>query len=279
MAQRLDPAGAAARARNAETERRVSLRPAPDTMTRLSALLPVAQGVAAYAALQVAAESARAAGDERCRGQVMADTLVERITGQTHADQVPVTVNLVMDPDTFTGQGPGANQPALLDGHGSVPAPVARDLATRVGDDTPIWLRRLLTDKLGRLVSMETTRRFFTDAQREFLRLRDGVCATPYCEAPIRHADHTTPATDGGKTSLANGQSLCEACNYAKQAAGWKTHRSRDGTITVTTPTGHTYTSRAPDLPGTGPPEATRHQADVFYLNSNVEAEFRRLAS
>jgi hypothetical protein len=137
----------------------------------------------------------------------------------------------------------------------------------------------LLTDKLGRLVSMETTRRFFTDAQREFLRLRDGVCATPYCEAPIRHADHTNPAADGGKTSLANGQSLCEACNYAKQAAGWKTQRSRDGTITVTTPTGHTYTSRAPDLPGTGPPEAPRHQADVFYLNSNVEAEFRRLAS
>ena len=36
---------------SAESQRRVSLRPAPDTMSQLSALLPVAQGVAVYAAL------------------------------------------------------------------------------------------------------------------------------------------------------------------------------------------------------------------------------------
>jgi hypothetical protein len=279
MAQRLDPAGAADRARNAESERHVSLRPAPDTMTRLSALLPVAQGVAAYAALHGAAESARAAGDERSRGQVMADTLVERITGQTHAGQVPTTINLVMHPDTLTGHGPDAGEPAHLDGYGPVPAPMARALATRVGADAPVWLRRLFTDKAGRLVNIETTSRCFTEPQREFLRLRDQVCATPYCEAPIRHADHVTPAADGGPTTLNNGQSLCEACNYAKQAAGWKTERSRDGTITVTTPTGHTYTSRAPDIPGTSPPEHPNIQADVIYLNSTVEVAFTRLAS
>jgi hypothetical protein len=140
-------------------------------------------------------------------------------------------------------------------------------------------LRRLFTDRAGRLVSMETTRRCFTDAQREFLWLRDGVCATPYCEAPIRHADHIDPAADGGHTTLQNGQSLCEACNYAKQAAGWTTQRSRDGTITVTTPTGHSYTSRAPDLPRTTAPDDSHPRADVIYLNSNLEAEFRRLAS
>jgi hypothetical protein len=278
MAQRLDPAGAAARARNAESERHVSLRPAPDTMTRLSALLPVAQGVAAYAALHSAAESARATGDERSRGQVMADTLVQRITGQTHADQVPTTVNLVMTPDTFTGHGPDADEPAHLDGYGPIPAPMARALATRVGDDAPVWLRRLFTDEAGRLVSMETTSRCFTAAQREFLRLRDQVCATPYCEAPIRHADHVTPATDGGPTALTNGQSLCEACNYAKQAPGWTTQRSRDGTITVTTPSGHTYESRAPDIPGARQVRDVRHEADVIYLNSNIEVAFKRLA-
>jgi hypothetical protein len=279
MAQRLDPAGAADRARNAESDRHVSLRPAPDTMTRLSALLPVAQGVAAYAALGAAADSARAAGDPRSRGQVMADTLVERVTGQAHAEQVPMTVNLVMNPDAFTGSGAGANEPAVVDRYGSVPAPMARALANRAGDDRPVWLRRLLTDKAGRLISMETRRRYFTEAQREFLRLRDGVCATPYCEAPIRHADHATPASDGGQTTLDNGQSLCEACNYAKQAAGWTTHRDRDGTITVTTPTGHAYRSRAPDLPGTNAKDVRGTRADVIYLKSRVEAEFKQLAS
>lgn len=64
-------------------------------MTSLTALLPVAQGVAAYAALARAAETARSAGDERSRGQVMANTLVERVTG-TPAGISGVEIQLVM---------------------------------------------------------------------------------------------------------------------------------------------------------------------------------------
>ena len=81
LAARLDPAAVAKRRRRAESERRVTVRPAPDTMVYLSALLPVAEGVAAYAALSAEAKRARAAGDPRTRGQVMADALVARITG------------------------------------------------------------------------------------------------------------------------------------------------------------------------------------------------------
>ena len=44
---RLDAAALVARRRRAESERRVTLRPAPDTMTYLTALLPVKDGVAA----------------------------------------------------------------------------------------------------------------------------------------------------------------------------------------------------------------------------------------
>ena len=76
IAYELDPEGFVNRSRAAERDRRVTLRPAPDTMARLTALLPVAQGVAAYAALIKAADTARATGDPRGRGQVMADTLV-----------------------------------------------------------------------------------------------------------------------------------------------------------------------------------------------------------
>ena len=46
-AYRLDPHAAVERARVAESERHVSIRPVPDTMVRLSAVLPVAQGVPA----------------------------------------------------------------------------------------------------------------------------------------------------------------------------------------------------------------------------------------
>ena len=50
-AYRLDAESFVARRRRAEADRHVSLRPAPDCMTWLTALLPVKQGVAAYAAL------------------------------------------------------------------------------------------------------------------------------------------------------------------------------------------------------------------------------------
>lgn len=44
MAQRLDPAGAVERAARAERERRVSIRPAPESMTYVTALLPMRDG-------------------------------------------------------------------------------------------------------------------------------------------------------------------------------------------------------------------------------------------
>ena len=108
LAARLDPASVVARRRRAESERRVSLRPAPETMAQLSALLPVAQGVAVFAALTRSADTARAGGDARSRGQVMADTLVERVTGQSSAPAVPVRVNLVLTDPTLLGSGSGS---------------------------------------------------------------------------------------------------------------------------------------------------------------------------
>lgn len=57
LAYRLDPLAVVHRARRAENDRRVTIRPAPDTMTYPTALLPVKQGVAAYAALKRAADT------------------------------------------------------------------------------------------------------------------------------------------------------------------------------------------------------------------------------
>ncbi|HEU5006004.1 MAG TPA: DUF222 domain-containing protein [Jatrophihabitantaceae bacterium] len=243
-AYRIDPSGFVNRLSNSANDRRVSLRPAPDAMTRLTALLPVAQGVAVYAALSRHADTHIATGDERGRGQVMADTLVERVTGQAHAEQVPVEVNLVIDTDTLLGDG---TEPALIDGV-PIPAATGRELALR--PDAPRWLRRLYTrPDTGDLVAMDTRRRLFTRNQRRFIALRDQTCRTPWCEAPIRHTDHTHPAQRGGKTSLGNGAGLCVACNIAKQAPGWHARPGPAGRIDLITPTGHHYTSRPPGLP------------------------------
>jgi hypothetical protein len=89
-AYKIDPQVVTQRAAYAVSQRRVTVRPAPETMVWLTALLPVAQGVAADAALTHHADHARSGGDDRTRGQVMADTLVERLTGQTTATGVSI---------------------------------------------------------------------------------------------------------------------------------------------------------------------------------------------
>jgi hypothetical protein len=233
VAYRLDAASVLARAARAQADRRVTIRPAPDTMAYLTALLPVAQAVAAHAALTLAADAARAAGDERGKGQVMADTLVTRLTGQATADAVPVEVQLVMTdralldggPGGRLGGGPGGDTPAQLTGYGTVPAAWARALLTPTGTegDASVWLRRLYTHPgTGALVAMDSTRRVFDGGLRRYLLARDaGACRTPWCDAPARHVDHVTGHADGGPTSADNGQGLCVRCNHTKQLPGW----------------------------------------------------------
>ena len=255
MAYRLDPHGYLARQSKVEADRRVTLRPAPDTMTILSGLLPVTQGVAVFAALGRCADSLRARGDERSRGQIMADTLVERVTGQVSADAVSVEVKLVMTDQTLFNYGEGSDEPAVVEGVGPVPAELARRIALIAADRATLWLRRLYSSpETGQLVAMESRRRTFSGALAEFLITRDQICRTPWCDAPVRHGDHVVPAEYGGPTSAGNGQGLCEGCNYAKQAPGWRARPGPAGAgdaVEIVTPTGHGYRTRAPDPPGT----------------------------
>jgi len=121
----LDPSSALRRARGAIADRRVNIRPAPDTMAYVTGFLPVAQGVAVHVALRQAAASAQARGDQRSKAQIMADTFVERITGQATAEGVPLEVQLIMPAGTLLA---GDDAPALIPGFGPVPAAFARDL-------------------------------------------------------------------------------------------------------------------------------------------------------
>lgn len=222
-AYRIDPQVVTHRAAYATSQRRVTMRPAPDTMVWLTALLPVAQGVAAYAALTKHADSVRAIGDVRSRSQVMADTLVERLTGQATATGVPVHVNLVMGEKTLLGKSEDA---ATVQGYGPIPASVARTIVkgsgVTPGDRVGSWIRRLYANpSSGDLVAMESKARFFPAKLAEMITIRDQRCRTVYCDAPVSHIDHVTSHAKGGPTSFRNGQGLCEHCNYVKETPGW----------------------------------------------------------
>ncbi|CCH78969.1 hypothetical protein BN12_390001 [Nostocoides japonicum T1-X7] len=207
------------------------------------------------------------------------------------------------------------DEPARIPGHGSIPAAMARVLIRGEGHPPPdagaglgpaeearVWLRRLYSSPNGRdLVGMDARRRLFTGQLRRLLVLRDDVCRTPWCEAPIRDADHTVAHAHGGPTSAANGAGLCRRCNLTKEEPGWAARITATGlpidpvdavkvpgdvaatgergphTIETTTPTGLTYRSVAPPLPGRGSrspqcrpshdPDRARHGVEAWHIH------------
>ncbi|MHA4852700.1 HNH endonuclease [Rhodococcus sp. MSC1_016] len=278
-AAEVDAAAVVRRARRAESDRRVSCRPAPDTMAYVSALLPVKQGVAVQTTLSRDAAALIAAGDGRSRGQIMADLLFERVTGAGAASGCAVTVNLVMSDHTLLA---GGSEPAHLQGYGPVPAALAREWVGKRGGGEAVGghetggreaaggrettgaapsaepmmlLRRVYAcPESGSLTAVESQARKFPVGLARMIDLRDRTCRTPWCDAPIRHHDHIRSWHKGGPTTLENGAGLCAACNYAKQAAGWHaaTPKRRQGEVHAydfLTPTGHRYKSAAPALP------------------------------
>ena len=219
----LDPESFVERRRRAEADRHTSLRPAPDTMAVLSALLSVKSGVAVHAALSAEADRAKAAGDPRSRGQIMADTLTSRVVSPGVAEAAtgaPLMVNVVVSDQVLLGD-PGSDGAAEVEGYGPVPGELLRSW---IADHLEDRHRRLRPPALrdprhvARWWPWTPEARLFPAKLAEFLRLRDRRCRTLYCDAPARDADHATAHADGGATSAANGQCLCEGCNIAKEA-------------------------------------------------------------
>jgi hypothetical protein len=270
-ADELDQAAALARNEREVADRHVSLRPASGSTVRLSALLPLAEGVAVYKELDQAASTARSRGTEGTRGQHMADALVARITGRQEPESTSVEIQLMMTDKALLDE---ADDVAWLDGH-PVPAGIARRFALHGDpeddDSAQRFVRRLLTDPVsGRLTAADDTRRRFSGADRRFIEIADQTCRTPWCEARIRHIDHVERFADGGATSIGNGAGLCESCNYLMETQGWIEQIGDDAggagggggerdpsdgscappdrTLRLTTPTGRTFTSSPPPL-------------------------------
>jgi hypothetical protein len=251
LAYQLDPQAVIDRATRAPEDRTVTFRPAADNMAIVTALLRATDAASVRSALTEAADRCT---DGRNRGQTMADTLVARVTGRDTTTPVPVAVKLVLSDDTLFG---GSAHPARLEGYGPIPATMARRLISDAvaSDDSWATLSRLYAaPDTGALVAMESRSRRFPKGLAQFIALRDEICRTPYCNAPIRHIDHVTPHHRHGPTSAANGEGLCERCNYVKESPGWRVVAAVDEfgrhCTEHITPTGAVYRSTAPPLPG-----------------------------
>jgi hypothetical protein len=137
---------------------------------------------------------------------------------------------------TLTGQD---NQPAELDGHGPIPAALARRLAD---DPTGTW-RRLVTDPLGKLIDYGRTVYKPPAALRDFIIARDRTCRFASCNRPACRCeiDHIVSWEDGGLTNEPGLQALCCRHHHFKHENDWTVERRADGTTIWTNPAGQTF--------------------------------------
>jgi hypothetical protein len=158
--------------------------------------------------------------------------------------------------------------PAELSGYGPIPADMARRIAA---DGT--W-RRLLTDPTnGAVLEASTTRHDPGVLVTETLLARHPVCAWPGCNRTSRECDrdHLTPFAQTGRTNLTGMAPYCEYHHVIKDtpAWGWTTTSHPDGSITLTTPTGHRYTT----IPPARGPVARQADANPTTQRSNAGTE------
>jgi hypothetical protein len=235
IAAEVDPEGFLARATAARSARRVTIRPGRDGMAYFTGCLPVEQAVACYAALLKAYKTASASPEPltRTEGQYMADTLVERITGQKKAEDVNVEIQVLVKAEDLVDRA--SPLPVEVPGHGPIPA------AFLSAEGRMTW-RRIVTQD-GIVIGGDSRSRTFTGVLADLIKLRDGGrCTEPFCDAPIRHIDHIQRWSEGGKTEFDNGRGLCAFHNRVRELGDWRALR-RGNTTFTTTPTGHTYTS------------------------------------
>ena len=198
----------------------------------------------------------------------MADTLVERLTGQAEAGDLDIEVQITIPLDTLLDPDEPAD-PAATDRR----IDLRRRSGQRVGESGRLravagrsgprdhrssrgrkWWRRLFTGPTGQLIGGDPTRRRFDGWLAKLIGLRDQTCRDPFCDAPIRHFDHIHRWSDGGLTTLRNGRGTCARGNLIREMPGWQVHLVHSGHVEAAHrpgdhPTGHTYVSRAPDPP------------------------------
>lgn len=239
----VDADAAHERAERNRADQRVSLEPEVDGVAFLQVRGPAEQLVAAHHVLTSWAKGLRATGDERTMGQIMCATLVERVTGVSHADGIDVEVGITVGVDTLLGAD---DSPAELDGYGPVTLGLVDDL---IGRAHRTLYRRLLTDPVDHtLVGRDPRRRRFDGPLNGFVRARDRHrCRQPGCDCGISDIDHVADYARGGETTSLNGQGLCRRSHTIKHQPGM-TVISRGRDTIWRTPTGHTYTSPAPTV-------------------------------
>ncbi|WP_457962218.1 HNH endonuclease [Arthrobacter sp. D1-29] len=139
------------------------------------------------------------------------------------------------------------DEPATLDGHGPIPASMARNLVANGAHS----FHRVLTDpRDGAPLEIGRTSYRLTTAMRRWLRLRDAKCPFPGCNnhSLDNEADHLLAWANGGTTGINNLGQPCRKHHHLKHNTTWQpTPASKNEPPGWTSPTGRHYKSEHQD--------------------------------
>jgi hypothetical protein len=153
-------------------------------------------------------------GDDRTRGQRMADAFVAMISRSVEGRHVP----------RVGGEAPTVvihvQKTAIDAAAAGVPGCTAT--VERTGETVPVHIaaaimcdghiQTVTIGADGEPLDLGRSKRLFSRAQRRALASRDGGCRAPGCDFPVGWTDahHIVPWSEGGPTDLANGILLCK---------------------------------------------------------------------
>jgi len=107
----MDLSAAAEREERERAEQHITHHPSADGVGCLVVRGPAEQMLGIHRSLQKHADTLRAKGDPRDRGQIMVNSLFERVTGQVVLDGPDVHLDILMPIDALQGQGVAASSP------------------------------------------------------------------------------------------------------------------------------------------------------------------------
>jgi len=210
------------------------------------------------------------AGNHDCNGAAHSTRAFGGPTGaepscdSSFVPRIPAKIAVEVPVMTLLGR---AEEPAILDGYGPIPADQARELAAGARS----WQRILTHPERGTRLSIgRDSHKPPADMVRMVL-LRDPICTGIGCDHPARSCDidHTVPfqqdryGPDGallpkGETSVENLRPRSRYCHRLKDdpATGWTVDPAGPGITKTTTPTGREYFHSQNDGDGPEPADA-----------------------
>jgi hypothetical protein len=239
-------------------ERRVEHRPDQDGMAWFSVYLPADFSVylpadeanAAWNRTRAIARGLQGPEEPRTLAQLMADigaaALLGSETGSNPAQVPSPEAQVLVTVPVFSLLGL-TDEPAMLDGHGPIPASMARKL---VADGADSFYRVLVDPKDGAPLEIGRTSYRVTKAIRRWLRLRDGKCPFPGCSnhSLDNEADQLLAWHHGGTTGISNLGQPCRKHHRLKHTSAWTpTAATKNEPPRWISPSGRRYKSEHQD--------------------------------